>query len=72
MSEQEQKHKVDIGIKGKESLTSILCREGVDKLFAEVASGKEFINFYCCEGDKTLLRTSEITFLISYNLGNRN
>ncbi len=65
----EQKYKVDIGFKNKDSLTAILCREGVDKLFADVVSEKEFITFYCCEGDKTFLRASEITFLVSYNLG---
>ncbi len=66
-----RKYKVDIGLKNGNNLTTILCREGVDKLFADVAGEKEFVIFYCCEGDKTLLRTSEISFLISYNLGEK-
>jgi len=63
--EKDLQYKVDIGIRHDDGLTAILCKDGVGKLFADVVSEKEFVSFYCCAGDKTLLRVSEITFLIS-------
>lgn len=71
MSDKEQKYDVEIGFKTTEGLVAILCQEGVDKLFVDVAKGEKFIVFYCCDADKTLLRTDEIVFLFSKKIGVR-
>ncbi len=65
MTETEQKYRVDIGFKRQVNLVTIVCKKGADKLFADIISGEKYIVFYCCEGDKTLLRTDEISFLFS-------
>ena len=61
----EQKYIVQIGLRQAGDLDAILCKEGVDKLFADIAAGEKFILFYCCEGDKTIVRVDEICFLYS-------
>tara|TARA_Y100000310_G_scaffold96981_1_gene94659 strand:- start:884 stop:1138 length:255 start_codon:yes stop_codon:yes gene_type:complete len=63
--EPEQKYVVNIGLKNKDNLIADVCQEGVNRIFADVLDKKEFIVFYCCKGDKTLVRTDEIHSLIS-------
>ncbi len=63
--DEEQKYIVDIGLREADDIQTILCREGVDKLFKDIVNGEKFIIFYCCEGDKTIVRVDEICFLFS-------
>ena len=65
MSTKEQKYIVDIGLRDADDLTAVVCQEGADRLFADIVNGEKFIVFYCCDGDKTLLRVDEICFLYS-------
>ena len=65
MSDKEQKYTVSIGLRQADDIEAILCKEGADKLFKDMATGEKFICFYCCAGDKTLLRVDEVCYLFS-------
>lgn len=65
MGDEGQKYVIDIGLRSSGDLTSVVCQKGADEIFADIIKEKEFILFYCCEGDKTLVRVSDICSIYS-------
>jgi len=68
---EKEQYLVDIGMRGAPYIQSILCKEGVDSIFKAITDNEKFIIYYCCKGDKTLLRIDDICWIYSKKVGGK-
>lgn len=66
--EKEQKYDIEFDFKSGTNLTATVCQEGADDIFKDIDRGVDFLRFYCCDGDKTRIRMSEVCAVVSRKL----